>query len=100
MQNTNCRQRLGAVLRLLGILVTTPALFFLFVFLFLNGIVVRGKGFSYPLIDPYHLPEAAICIPFVVLGIGLFLWGGKKGKPQEARSDATPDNHAPPSNTL
>ena len=81
MQNAKWRQPLGIILRLLGIVVTTPALFFLFIFLFFNGIVVRGKGVSCPLIDPYHLREAAICVPFVVLGIGLFLWGRKKAKP-------------------
>jgi hypothetical protein len=67
--------------RLLGIVIITPASFFLFCFLFFNGIVVRGKGFAAPLIDEYHLNEAAVCIPFVVLGLCLFLWGRKKTKP-------------------
>jgi hypothetical protein len=73
MRNTNWR-------RLLGIALTIPALFFLFIFLFFNGIVVRGKGFPAPLIDEYQLCEAAKCVPFVVLGVCLFLWGRKKAK--------------------
>ena len=93
MQNTNWK-------RLLGIALAVPALFFLYEFLFSNGIVVRAKGFECPLIDPYQLREAAMCVPFVVLGVGLFLWGRKKGKLQEDRRDTAPDNHDVPSSTL
>jgi hypothetical protein len=80
----------GIVLRLFGILMTTPAVFFLFVFLFVNGIVVRSKGVSYPLIDPYRLREAATCIPFLVLGVGLFLWGNRMTRCKESRLDRRP----------
>ena len=85
--------------RLLGIALAVPALFFLYEFLFSNGIGVRGKGFEYPLIDPYQLREAAMCVPFVVLGIGLFLWGSKKGKRHEDRRNTVRDNPDVPSNT-
>jgi hypothetical protein len=67
--------------RLLGIALAVPAFFFLYVFLFFNGFVVRGKGFEYPLIDPRGLREATMCVPFAVLGILLFFWGRKKAKP-------------------
>ena len=68
MRNTNWK-------RLLGIVVAVLGAFGLFVFLFFNGIVVRGKGFSTPLIDPYHLPESVLCGVVFVVGVGLFLWG-------------------------
>ena len=58
----------------------TPALYFLFIFLFYNGIVVRGKGFPSPLIDVYQLRESAVCGAVAVLGVCLFLWGGKNAK--------------------
>lgn len=68
MWNTNWR-------RLLGIVVAVPAAFGLFVCLFSNGMVVRGKGFPAPLIDPYHLPESVVCGVVFVVGVCLFHWG-------------------------
>jgi hypothetical protein len=41
---------------------------------FFNGIVVRGKGFPSPLINPCHLPESAVCGVVLVLGIIEGLW--------------------------
>ena len=61
--------------RLLGIVVAVPGAFGLFVFLFFNGIVVRGKGFRTSLIDPYHLPESVVCGVVFVVGVCLFRWG-------------------------
>jgi hypothetical protein len=57
--------------RLLGIVLATPALFFLFVLLFFNGIVVRGKGFPAPLIDTEHFGEAAACALIALFGAWL-----------------------------
>ena len=71
MWNTNWR-------RLLGIVLVVPAAFGLYVFLFSNGIVVRGKGFQAPLIDPYHLPESSLCGVVLVVGLCLFLWGTRR----------------------
>jgi len=57
--------------RLLGIALATPALFFLFVLLFFNGIVVRGKGFPAPLIDTEHLGAVAACALVALFGAWL-----------------------------
>ena len=54
--------------RLLGIALTLRGLAFLYDYLFANGIVVRGKGFPYPIIDPRHLGESAVSGAVTALG--------------------------------
>jgi len=65
---------------LVGIALAMPGFFPLYEFLFSNGIAVWDKGCPYPLIDPYRLREAAMCVPFAVLGMLLFFRGSKKAK--------------------
>lgn len=71
MWNTNRR-------RLLGIVLTAAALFFLSIFLFLNGMVVRDKGFPAPLIDTTHCGEAAACAVVALLGVWLTISGKRR----------------------
>lgn len=75
-------------MRLLGMLIATLALFFFLVFLFGDGIVARGKGFSHPLIDSEklplidteQLPQAILCLYCLTIGVCLFIWGARKKK--------------------
>jgi len=66
--------------RFVGIELVIVALFYLYEFLLLNNIVVRGKGFPAPLIDAADLPQAAVCVVVVILGAWLILTGKRKSE--------------------
>ena len=71
--------------KLLGIESQSPDL------AFLNSIVVRGKGFLAPLIDPCNLPESALCGMVLVVGICLLLWGSRSPRGKTVRSNSSDD---------
>ena len=80
MWNTNWK-------RLLGIVMAVPAAFGLYEFGFSNGIVVRGKGFPAPMIDPYHVPETVVCGGVFVVGVCLFIWGSRSSRDRTNRAE-------------
>ena len=60
---------------LIGIVVLIPSLYGLWQALFLGGIIVRGKGFPYPLIDPSERNEQILFGLCVLTGAFLTIRG-------------------------
>lgn len=80
--------------RLLGLVLTTGALFFLF-FLYRENAIVRGKGFKAPLFDEEDWPKAVAYGVAAVVGLWL-TWADRKKVVPFYDSRPTPDKRKGP----